>query len=66
MIKLVLTILAVAGLNMPLQAQQPEALDASAIREDVRILSSESFQGRGPGERGETRHPSGYDGGGQQ
>lgn len=54
MIKLVLTILAVAGLNMPLQAQQPEALDASAIREDVRILSSESFQGRGPGERGET------------
>lgn len=52
--KIVLTLLAVAGLNMPLQAQQPEALDASAIREDVRILSSDAFQGRGPGERGET------------
>lgn len=52
--KLVLTLLAVAGLNMPLQARQPEALDASAIREDVRILSSDAFQGRGPGERGET------------
>ncbi|HVF93283.1 MAG TPA: hypothetical protein VM900_03115 [Sphingomonas sp.] len=27
---------------------QPEA-----IKEDVRILSSDAFQGRGPGERGE-------------
>lgn len=54
MTKLSLTLLVAAALNMPVQAQQPETLDASAIREDVRILSSDAFQGRGPGERGET------------
>ena len=52
--KLALTLLAMGGLNPPLQAEQTEPLDASAIREDVRILSSDGFQGRGPGERGES------------
>ena len=47
--KLGLTLLAAAGLNTSLLAQPPETLDASAIREDVRILSSDAFQGRGPG-----------------
>jgi len=42
-----------AALATPLFAQSP-AIDAAAIREDVRTLSSDAFQGRGPGERGET------------
>jgi len=51
--------LAVAGLWMgamvaPACAQAPDPVQASAILEDVRILSSDAFQGRGPGERGET------------
>ncbi len=35
-------------------AEAPPPIHAAAIREDVRILSDDSFQGRGPGERGET------------
>lgn len=39
----------------PLAAQvDPSPVQAGAIREDVRILSSDAYQGRGPGERGET------------
>lgn len=34
-------------------AQSPP-IDPAAIREDVRTLSADAFQGRGPGERGET------------
>ena len=34
--------------------QPPSPVQADAIREDVRVLSSDAFQGRGPGERGET------------
>lgn len=37
----------------PAAAQSPP-ISADAIREDVRTLSSDAFQGRGPGERGET------------
>lgn len=33
---------------------QSQPISADAIREDVRTLSSDAFQGRGPGERGET------------
>ena len=33
---------------------QPAMISADAIREDVRVLSSDAFQGRGPGERGES------------
>ena len=33
---------------------QPAVISADAIREDVRVLSSDAFQGRGPGERGES------------
>ncbi|WP_076068160.1 M28 family peptidase [Sphingomonas montana] len=32
----------------------PSPVQPDAIKEDVRILSSDAFQGRGPGERGET------------
>ena len=42
-----------AFLAFPALAQVPP-IDAAAIREDVRTLSSDGFQGRGPGERGET------------
>lgn len=39
----------------PLSAQtSPSPVQAEAIKEDVRVLSSDAFQGRGPGERGET------------
>jgi len=39
----------------PLEAGQGVSpIQASAIREDVRIMSGDDFQGRGPGERGET------------
>jgi hypothetical protein len=49
-------VLALAG---PLAAQTSPSpvqapVQADAIKEDVRILSSDAFQGRGPGERGET------------
>jgi hypothetical protein len=45
-------LLALAG---PLAAQvDPSPVQADAIKEDVRVLSSDAFQGRGPGERGET------------
>ncbi len=33
---------------------QSQPINADAIKEDVRTLSSDAFQGRGPGERGET------------
>ncbi len=36
------------------QTAPPSPVQAEAIREDVRILSSDAFLGRGPGERGET------------
>ena len=52
--KLGWTLLVAAGWHASVLAQPLETLDASAIREDVRILSSDAFQGRGPGERGET------------
>lgn len=46
------TLLACAA---PLAAQNsPSPIQSDAIKEDVRILSSDAFQGRGPGERGET------------
>ncbi len=47
---------AVAMLLLPAlaSAQAPSPIQPAAIREDVRILSSDAFQGRGPGERGET------------
>jgi hypothetical protein len=32
----------------------PSPIQAAAIKEDVRVLASDAFQGRGPGERGET------------
>ena len=39
----------------PVDAQvDPSPIQAAAIREDVRVMSSDAFQGRGPGERGET------------
>jgi Zn-dependent M28 family amino/carboxypeptidase len=42
-------------LAAPAAAQvDPSPIQADAIREDVRTLSSDAFQGRGPGERGET------------
>ncbi len=49
-----LIIFAFLGLIGSAQAQQNPAIQASAIREDVRILADDAFQGRGPGERGET------------
>ncbi len=45
---------AAALVAAPLSAEPPPPIQAAAIREDVRILSDDSFQGRGPGERGET------------
>jgi hypothetical protein len=42
------------AMTAPAAAQAPDPVQAAAIREDVRILSSDAFQGRGPGERGET------------
>jgi Zn-dependent M28 family amino/carboxypeptidase len=43
------------ALGGPLYAQtDPSPVQATAIKEDVRVLSSDAFQGRGPGERGET------------
>lgn len=51
--RLGLTMLALVGATAQAQAQ-PSPVQSSAIREDVRILSSDAFQGRGPGERGET------------
>ncbi|HZG44790.1 MAG TPA: M28 family peptidase [Allosphingosinicella sp.] len=44
----------IASLAAPAAAQAPDPVQASAIREDVRVLASDAFQGRGPGERGET------------
>jgi Zn-dependent M28 family amino/carboxypeptidase len=44
----------VASASAPAWSQAPDPVQAAAIKEDVRILSSDSFQGRGPGERGET------------
>lgn len=44
---------ALLTLAAPLPAQTGP-IQADAIKEDVRILSSDAFQGRGPGERGET------------
>lgn len=42
-------------LAAPAAAQvDPSPIQAAAIREDVRAMSSDAFQGRGPGERGET------------
>lgn len=38
----------------PLAAQSTAPIQAEAIREDVRTLSSDAFLGRGPGEKGET------------
>jgi Zn-dependent M28 family amino/carboxypeptidase len=38
----------------PLAAQDTAPIQPEAIREDVRILSSDAFLGRGPGEGGET------------
>lgn len=52
--RLMLALLAAAAAIGPARAQPPGPVQASAIREDVRILSSDAFQGRGPGERGET------------
>jgi hypothetical protein len=43
---------ALAG-ALPAQTN-PSPVQADAIKEDVRVLSSDAFQGRGPGERGET------------
>jgi Zn-dependent M28 family amino/carboxypeptidase len=44
-----------ALLSAPLAAQAlPAPIQAEAIKEDVRVLASDAFQGRGPGERGET------------
>ena len=46
---------ALLSLASPLGAQTGSSpIQAEAIREDVRVLSSDAFQGRGPGERGET------------
>jgi Zn-dependent M28 family amino/carboxypeptidase len=42
-------------LATPAAAQTlPSPIQAEAIREDVRVMSSDAFQGRGPGERGQT------------
>lgn len=38
----------------PALSQETWPIQPAAIREDVRILSSDAFHGRGPGERGET------------
>ena len=48
--------LALALTAVPLAAQSPSPspIQAEAIKEDVRVLSSDAFQGRGPGQRGET------------
>jgi Zn-dependent M28 family amino/carboxypeptidase len=46
--------LALLALGSAAVQAQPSPIQASAILEDVRVLSSDSFQGRGPGERGET------------
>jgi len=43
----------IGATGAPAAAQTPP-IDPAAIKEDVRILSSDAFQGRGPGERGET------------
>ena len=45
-------LLPLALLPAALAAQTPSPIQADAIREDVRILSSDEFLGRGPGERG--------------
>lgn len=46
---------ALFALAIPVAAQNASSpVQADAIKEDVRILSSDAFQGRGPGERGET------------
>lgn len=42
-----------AFVTAPASAQS-QPISADAIKEDVRTLSSDAFQGRGPGERGET------------
>ena len=41
-----LFVFAFLGLIGPAQAQQSPAIQASAIREDVRILADDAFQGR--------------------
>ena len=41
-----LFVFAFLGLIDPAQAQQSPAIQASAIREDVRILADDTFQGR--------------------
>ncbi|WP_179640882.1 M28 family peptidase [Sphingomonas guangdongensis] len=48
-----LPLLLAALLAAPAAAQSP--IRADAIRADVRTLSSDAFEGRGPGTRGETR-----------
>jgi Zn-dependent M28 family amino/carboxypeptidase len=46
--------LLLAAVAAPAAAQLPSPVQPEAIKEDVRVLSSDAFQGRGPGERGET------------
>ena len=43
-----------AAQSVAAQMATPSPVQREAIREDVRILSSDAFLGRGPGERGET------------
>ncbi|WP_375403940.1 M28 family peptidase [uncultured Sphingomonas sp.] len=50
----IVTALFAAALAALLAAQTPSPIQAEAIKEDVRVLSSDAFLGRGPGERGET------------
>ncbi|WP_375427667.1 M28 family peptidase [uncultured Sphingomonas sp.] len=52
--RIVTALLVATALAAPIAAQTPSPVQAEAIREDVRVLSSDAFLGRGPGERGET------------
>lgn len=48
------TALALTAVPLAAQGSSPSPIQAEAIKEDVRVLSSDAFQGRGPGQRGET------------
>lgn len=51
----IIPLAAILAHAVPAAAQNsPPPIQADAIKEDVRVLSSDAFQGRGPGERGET------------